>query len=118
MSYGHKTYRDFWTFVYRIARTERRHLKKYEGLNVLYLVKYILKTVSHSINKSALDLEGSLRVIEAAIDACEPGMKPPTLSELRRFELQNNTSYLDLIESDEIPFELPNFDFLVNKEIA
>ena len=101
-----KAYRDIWDMVYRVARTDKYHVQYTKGINTLYIVKYILKIVRNSINEYAVDIDDIIRIVEQAVDAYQPDMKQPTLSELRRAELDDIANGIELVDSeyDDIPF--------------
>ncbi|SGZ09049.1 Putative uncharacterized protein [Moritella viscosa] len=85
-----KVYRDIWDMVYRVARTEKYHDNNYKGENALYLVKLILKATRKSINESAVNLDDVILMIERTVDISLQNKTLPTLSELRRLELEQN----------------------------
>ena len=83
-----EAYRDLWDMVYRVARTEKYNDKNHKGENTLHLVNLILRATRKSINESSVKIDDVILMIEKTIDISLQDKKLPTLSELRRSELE------------------------------
>lgn len=103
-----KAYRDMWKAIYHAARGESFLYKQGDDDKAIYIVKYILKAVNTKVNGREIDLNDVIKMVELAIDLTRPeiGDKPPTRSELRRFEIEQNAKMfadyeLDLFKSKD-----------------